>query len=274
VGEPIVATEDSLAAWLGCFSIVQRAVAVPRVLRDPALRIEPVTLLPRAMPFEGRWSARTLLRSLDAAQCERLTERLKAVPGFGNLGTVFIASAFRVIQHMTPQSLTPDSLFQSPVAFEIHSRGQRGVRFHNFASRIVFRARLDELADRDQLLRTLAAQFRAQVDDRVILQNLQGVQLLDQVKRFLPRFRLPRFGRQHSIQVAYFDALLPKVTTFLGAPLERVFLGSTCMAPPGVSLHVVKSGSGLLILLTHVPEAISESTAVEFLDRVLADLLT
>src|SRR5207253_10598321 len=146
-----------------------------------------------------------------------------------------------------------------------------GPIFQNLMSLVTVRAQPDELADRDELVRSLNRQMREALAADA---DLGMAALIGLFARRLHRaiwIAEACLRYSFSLWYAYFGAVdVPD--EFFGVPVEDVYYAGPCWSPMGVTLLVNQFRGRLRFQATYVPESVPESLANAFLDTVLSDL--
>jgi hypothetical protein len=264
---------DPLAQYLGGFSWRRRLRGVLAFLASlRCTRGRPMTI---ARPRLADWipgPGRLAVRSLTAADTERLAARLRKLCGYESVAPAVLASAFRATSACTPRRYGPRARCRTSVPISLRPAAAVQPIFRNLVSTVTVSAAREELADRDRLTRALNARVR---DGLRRGEDLGALQLLalDRRGAALRRaVRDPDFAWStiafsfHGRGVAGFDSLA-------GTPIDRLFTVGTCAFPPGIGLLVNHLGGRLHLALIYVPGAIPEPLAECFLDTVVADLL-
>jgi hypothetical protein len=223
---------------------------------------------PTAEPAQVRFA----VRRLDEGQTRALRDRVIRVCGFPSLSMALVASAFRVVAGLSPQRRAGSHNLIVGIGVDLGLRGEQGPIFQNLTSLLPLRARSEDLADRDGLLRQLTGQFRERLENRFDLGTLRAVGRLNRRPhqlRYLVEMTL-RLG--FSLWYAYFGSADGIGDRFAGAIIEDVYCTGPSWPPVGLTLLANQFRGRLGLQVTYVPASVSEALANAFLDEVIGDL--
>jgi long-chain acyl-CoA synthetase len=214
---------------------------------------------------------RIAARRLGEEGAKALHDRVVRTCGFPALSMALLGSAFRAVARLAPRG-TGREKFIAGLGIDLGVRARGGPLFHNLTSLVPVLVRAGDLADRDDLTRSLSRQLR----ERLASGEDLGVLRL-----------AVRFGRQasdaawaielflrhaFSLWYAYFGAPDVGDEDLGGCRVEDVFFAGPSWPPVGLTLLVNSFRGRLWFGATHVPEVVPESLAEEFLEEVLRDL--
>jgi hypothetical protein len=269
--EPPPVWPDLVAAYLRRTSRASKDQAGQRAAQWPRLFTGGVTMLGR--PAAGPPEVRFLARRLGEDQTRALRRRVVQACGWPSLSMALVGSAFRAIDRLTPQRRAGSHNLIVGIGTDLGLRGERGPIFQNLTSLLPLRARTEDLADRDDLLRLLARQLRERLEDRFDLSMLRVAARLNRRPdnfRYVIEMGL-RLG--FSLWYAYFGSADAVGQTFAGADIEDVFSMGPSWPPVGLTLLANQFHGRFGLQVTYVPTSVPETLAREFLDGVIADLL-
>lgn len=218
----------------------------------------------------------TTLRWLDAETTAALEARMQTLGPFAGLNLAAAASGFRTLRKFVGEPKEPNSVYEIVLPFDLRRGMQKRVPYHNIFQRMFLMVRPDQLDDRDELIRLLAAQFRGQIgnpNQELFLGQVQMASILahlnDKLPWVIPMLRPPR---TRSLRVGYSPDVFGSGETRLGAKLEGFFVTSFCCAPMGATLDLFKIGKRLLLVFMHTPEAMTNQQAAQFFADWVDDL--
>jgi hypothetical protein len=223
---------------------------------------------PTAEPAQVRFA----VRRLDEEQTRALRDRAIHVCGFPSLSMALVASAFRAVADLSPQRRAGSHNLIVGIGVDLGLRGEQGPIFQNLTSLLPLRARSEDLADRDGLLRQLTGQLRERLENRFDLGTLRAVGRLNRRPhqlRYLVEMTL-RLG--FSLWYAYFGSADGIGDRFAGATIEDVYCTGPSWPPVGLTLLANQFRGRLGLQVTYVPASVPEALANAFLDEVIGDL--
>lgn len=232
---------------------------------------------PVALPFTKHVAnpsgGRFLLRWVDERATLELQERLARINILANISVAFVASGFRTLNRHLHQPLGRRSIFETFIPHNIPTRRKDRQIFHNLFSRVTLAAWPHELADRDELVRLLTLQWREGCTEEAARAGLTALRILVKLSRWLPWLFLVLRPPPISLLVLYWGEWVKSGQSALGATIERSFINSICIAPPGFSANISKVDERLLVCFQYSPYALSDDAARQLLDDWLDDLL-
>jgi Condensation domain len=249
------AMESTLALWAQSFRGGATMLGQPQRSRPGAVQLRIAT------------------RQLDVAETRALQTHVVSVCGFPSLSMALMASSFRVIHRLSPQRRNGEGICVAGIGVDLGLRGKNELAFQNLVSVVPVSARLQDLGDRDKLVRMLSRQMRQRLADENDLGMLQWTAVMNKRRRqarWVMDFGL-RGG--FSLWYAYFGALDAIGDRFGDALIENVFYTGPSWPPMGMTLIANQFQGRLLLQATYVPESVPEELAKEFLDGVVGDLM-
>jgi hypothetical protein len=271
IDEPPPVWPDLVGAYLRRASRASKQRAGQRAAQWPRLFTGGVTMLGR--PAAGAPAVRFLARRLDEEQTHALRGRIVQACGMPSLSMALVGSAFRAIDRLTPQRHAGSPNLIVGIGTDLGLRGERGPIFQNLTSLLPLRARAEELADRDELLRLLVRQLREHLENRFDLSMLRVAARLNRRPdnfRYVIEMGL-RLG--FSLWYAYFGSADAAGQSLAGAEIEDVFSVGPSWPPVGLTLLANQFRGRLGLQVTYVPASVPETLAQQFLDWVMADLV-
>jgi hypothetical protein len=194
--------------------------------------------------------------------------------GLPSLSLVVLASAFRAVGRLAPAVGAVGRRVLTGIGIDLGRRGRRELTFQNLVSLVPLSVRLEDLADRDGLLRALGVQMRAHLGGDADLGMLQLVALMGRPVRDHARWAVEHFLRHgFSLWYGYFGAPAEAGESFCGVPVERIFCTGPAWPGAGVTLLVNPHRGRLFFQATYTPSSVPEPLAQEFLNEVIGDLL-
>jgi hypothetical protein len=213
-------------------------------------------------------------RCLNVSITQALRERVTKVCGYPNYSMALLASAFRAVERLSPQSRGSTANFVAAIGLDLGLRGKTDTVFHNLVSAVPIRVRLEDLPDRDELLRILSRQLREKLAGDL---DLGALHLTAQIGRYPRQTQLAlemfmQFGL--SLWFGYFGSLDAAGSHFFGAEIENVLYVGPSWSPVGLTLIANQFRGRLLLQASYVPESVPESLANAFLDELIRDVST
>jgi hypothetical protein len=198
-----------------------------------------------------------------------LAVRAQQACGLPSLSMSVLASVFRAINRLAPPGSRDN--FAAGIGIDLGLRGPFGPIFRNLMSLVTVRARPEELAEREALIRSLSRQMREALAAEA---DLGMASLIGLFARRLHRATwIAEMTLRYSFSLwyAYFGSIeIPE--DFFGAAVEDLFYAGPCWSPMGITLLVNQFRGCLRFQATYVPESVPEPLAQAFLDEVLSDL--
>jgi len=216
---------------------------------------------PRKLPLAV--AARTLdpevTRGLEAASI--------AACGFPSLSMTVLASAFRAIQRLGPESRNAERNYIAGIGLDLGMRRGGGALLQNLLSIVPITARAADLADRAGLIRQLSGQMRERLEKRIdlgILRLAHGFQRRPRHIRWVTDHML-RWC--YSLWYGYFGSL-DAIRSLCGTPVEHCSYVGPTWAPLGLALLVNQYAGRLHLQMTYDPELTPSPLADEWLSLV------
>jgi hypothetical protein len=250
--------------WSRWFKVVRMLSAMGKL--PPALNLMPDST---AEPALDR--CRISVGALDEAQTRAFVDRVKRVCGFPNVSLALMASCFRALHAAAGSPQDSNRSVATGVGYSLRSEGRGGTMFRWFGTEMILAADLDQLQDRDALLRSLVQDMRSRLRQGYDLGSLQmariGSRHVERVRRaFIRRMK------ELSFAYGYFRPSSEGERTLCGASVERVHHVIMPWSPPGLTVSATTCHGRLEILVATCVESVPEPTARTFLDRLIADL--
>jgi hypothetical protein len=272
---PMPPAPDLLAQHLQRFPRRRRLRAA---LRTALLRLRtlrgPVTVLPRtcdartAGPVEYRFTTRIVSqRDLETVEC-----RMRRAAALPSMSIVLLASVFQSFRKLRAPEQAENGNFIVGLGVEFGRRDKAQAVFQSLASIVPVRARMEQLADRDELVSVLAGELRHRLHRDIDLGTVQLASMFQNWPRLTKWAvsRVFRFG--YSLWYAYFGTQDHPSQEFCGAPISDIYYAASTWSPFGITLIANQSRGRLILNATYLPELIADSTANEFLDSIVAGL--
>jgi hypothetical protein len=217
---------------------------------------------------------RLATRCLGPDATRALQERVVRTNGFPSLSMAVAAGAFRAIGGLAPRQGAVRRRLLAGIGLDLGLRGRTGPIFQNLMSMVPVGAGLEDLGDRDSLVRLLSRQLRERLAGDADLGMLQMVAHLGKRPRPDSLWAIEHSLRHgFSLWYAYFGALDAVGESFCDAPVETVFCTGPAWPPLGMTLLVNQHRGSLLFQATSTPDTVPEGLAHRFLDQVVDDLL-
>jgi hypothetical protein len=220
----------------------------------------------------GPVRVRIATRCLEQDATKALLARVIKISGLPSLSMALAASAFRAIGQFAPRTGAVGRNLLAGIGVDLGLRGRKGPIFQNLVSLVPVSARLEELGDRDSLVRLLNRQTRERLASDADLGLLQRVALLgrrpdaDWVIEHLLRYSF-------SLWYGYFGSLDAVGDSFCGTAIERICYTGPAWPAVGLTLLVNQHRGRLLFQATYTPQSVPEALAERFLDQVIGDLI-
>jgi len=231
-------------------------------------------VLGRANPSGAKlMEQRIVVRQLKAAQTLALQARVVRVCGFPSLSMALMASAFRALDRLSSPRVNGGDSCIAGIGVDLGLRAKKELTFQNLVSVVPIRAPLEELRDRDNLVRFLSRQLRERLAQDSDLGMLQCLSVLSKSPRQTRWVLDLALKTGFSLWYSYFGALDAVGERFAGAAIDRVFYTCPSWPPLGITLLANQFRGRLLLQATYVPESVPEGLANEFLDAVVGDLI-
>lgn len=274
LSEP-ASSHDEILAHLRRASRWRRMRCALRVVGGQIrLPVRSVTLVPPDAPAWVVDPPRIAVRTLDAGRTDALTTRVKRLCGFANLAPAVLASAYRVTSRMSPRRQGRRTVFQTDVPLNLRPPGATSPVFRNFMSFVSLRASFAELGNRDELTKLLSVRMRDQLRRGIDLGNMQMMLIMSRWAAALTSHIKDRLQRKPlTLGFGYLGPVAPGLRQICGASIDNLYTLNSTLSPPGMTLQGNQFGGRLNLALAYIDQVIPESTAGEFLDSVVRDLL-
>jgi hypothetical protein len=218
---------------------------------------------------------RLAARCLETDATHALQERILRTNGFPSLSMAVAASAFRAIGELAPRHGSAGRRLLAGIGLDLGLRGRNGPIFGNLMSMVPIGAGVEDLGDRDGLVRMLSRQLRERLAGDADLGLLQVVAALGKRPRPDSRWGIELVLRHgYSLWYGCFGALDAVGERFCGAPVEKVFCTGPAWPPLGLTLLVNQHHGRLLLQATHTPDTVPEGLVHRFLDELVGDLIS
>ncbi|MCI0359216.1 MAG: hypothetical protein L0211_12120 [Planctomycetaceae bacterium] len=215
-------------------------------------------------------SLQILARTLDPELTRAIQAASARVCGFPSLSMSILASAFRAIRSLGPESRNADRTYIAGIGLELGLRRGQAL-LQNLSSIVPITARPAELADHSGLLRSLSRQMRDRLESRIDLGILRLAHAFQRRPRHIRWVTEHMLRWCYSLWYGYFGSL-DNVQTLCGAAVERCYYIGPTWSPIGNSLLVNVCGGRLHLQTTFDPELIAPPLAGQLADAVVADL--
>jgi hypothetical protein len=223
----------------------------------------------------GTARVRIVSRHVGAADVAALRGRTQANLGLPSLSMALAAGAFRAIGRLAPHHGRVGRNLIAGIGVDLGLRGRDGPLFQNLVSLVPLHATMEDLDDRDRLVRLLGRQLRDQLAAGADLGVLQQAALMGRQPWHESHWLVEMVLRHgFSLWYGYFGALDAVGDCFCGTPIEDVFFAGPCWPPLGMTLVVNQFRGRLMFQATYVPAEVPDAVAGEFLDRVIGDVTT
>jgi hypothetical protein len=224
-------------------------------------------------PASGR--VRLAGRCLGPEATGALHERILRTNGFPSLSMAVAASAFRAIGKLASEQGSSGRRLLAGIGLDLGLRGRKGPIFGNLMSMVPVGAGMEDLEDRDSLVRMLGRQLRERLTGDADLGLLQVAAQFGKRPRPDARWAIEHLLRHgYSLWYGCFGALDAVGERFCGAPVEKVFCTGPAWPPLGLTLLVNQHRGRLFFQATCTPETVPEELAHRFLDQVVGDLIS
>lgn len=269
---------DLLAEYIRRFPRGRRLKAALRTLdvRFRKLRGRPATL---GKELDGRAPVRFRIatRRLERHEVRAVEQRVIRTCGVPSLSMALLGSAFRAIEKLVGEREARRNLVAG-IGVDLVPPGITRPVFQTLASVVPIFTRLDALADRDALLRTLHQQFRHRLESAADLGTVQLANFFQAPgavlrQRFADWSVRRLMGRGYSLWYAYFGSLDAVGSRFCDTAIEDVYYCASTWPPMGLTLLVNRFRGALLFQATYIPESVPELLANQFLDTMIGDLV-
>jgi hypothetical protein len=269
-----IGRRSRLAEHLRQFPREQRHQAVQAAIELQAhgLRGRAATLLPVAEAPPGRAWLRIAARTLGPAETAALRASVVALCGFPCLSMAVLGSAFRAIQYLRPPT-EPRRSFVAGIGIPIRRNPREMLTFQNLTSAVPICTELEQLGDRNQVIRLLCEQLRQRLATGIDLGVLGTTAIFSRRFRYVEWaiWHLLRYG--YSLWYGYFGTLDAVGRQLCGVGVENIFFTGGPVWPwIGLGLLVNQYGGRLHFQATYDPRLVSPALAEAFLDFVLRDL--
>lgn len=216
-------------------------------------------------------SVQILSRTLEPDLTRALQTASARLCGFPSLSMTILASAFRAIRSLGPESRNADRNYVAGIGLELGLRRGSQALLQNVSSVVPITARPAELSDRNELIRSLTRQMRDRLEAKIDLGVLRLAHAFQRRPRHI-RWVLEHMLRwSYSLWYAYFGSL-DSIQTLCGVPVERCFYIGPTWSPIGLSLLANLYGGRLHFQAAFDPDLITPPLATQLLDAVSHDL--
>ena len=266
------ATDDELALHLRKYPKLKRVrLAFRRLFHE----VHYSRRSARLTVSRGKWSGsqfRIYVHQLSAAQTSAASSRVRTLCGFPNLSPAVLAAVFRTVNDMGPDVGDDRLRFRTDVPLNLRPPGSSEPLFRNFMSFIKMGASRSELADADELVRTLNGHMRNEIRRGI---DLGGLEMIDAVAPFawLVKPALSRAaGKVPTLGFGFLGPVLPELTSVCGVEIDWLYTMNMAVSPPGITLQAHQFRNRLNLVLTYIDSSVDEARAREFCERVATGL--
>jgi hypothetical protein len=191
--------------------------------------------------------------------------------GVPALSMAVLAAAFRAVGRLAGPSAR-GRYFNAGIGVDLGLSRAGGPALQNLTTLVPLWAGLEEIGDRDSLVRLLHRQFRDRLAGDIDLGLLEAAAFFGR-RQPHARWLIDLMLRYClSLWYASFGDLRGLGPEFCGAAVEEVYSAGPAWPPIGLTLLVNQFRGRLHFQVTYVPECVPEPLAEAFLDELLADL--
>lgn len=219
--------------------------------------------------FEPSPKVQIATRRVNVRDTAAFDAEVTRVCGFANPSMALLASVFRGIKHFSGPGSAGQ--FSAGIGVDVGVRGKSPGIFQNLMSVVPIRAPLEDMDDRDRLMRALSRQFRQRLANDIDLGVLQLTSVFSRQPRRASWAIELMLRYSFSLWYAYFGALDAIGDQFLGAGVKDIYYTGPCWAPVGLTLLVNRFRDQLYFQATYLPDLVSPALADNFLSRIIGD---
>ena len=210
-------------------------------------------------------------RTIDPVVMRAIQARSIKLCGLPSVSMSILGSTFRAIRRHSPASRNADRNYVAGVGLDLGLRRDGQPHVQNLGTIVPITARPQELADRDQLIRSLSRQVRDRLEARIDLGMLRLAHVFQRRPRHIRWVTDHMLRWSYSLWYAYFGSL-DAIGTLGNVPVEQVQFVGPVWSPIGISLLANQYRGQLLLQLTFDPDLVTPPLAEGFLDSVCNDL--